>query len=173
MGFSRQEYWSGVPFPPPRDLLNLGIKPMSPVSPALQAASLPAEPSGKPQPSSIHEFLSYIIAFSSHNLVRKAEYQKEAHSFALFLFKSFPNSVWSSLYSVHQWWILELVLQLNPDNQCPLAALVKSLKVILDFSLFLYIQLVTRSSILFFFFFLSFNAFFLNFILFLNFTKLY
>ena len=30
MGFSRQEYWSGLPFPPPGDLPDLGIKPMSP-----------------------------------------------------------------------------------------------------------------------------------------------
>ena len=30
MGFSRQEYWSGFPFPSPGDLPNLGIKPMSP-----------------------------------------------------------------------------------------------------------------------------------------------
>ena len=35
MGFSRQEYWSGLPFSPPGDLLDLGIKPSSPVSPAL------------------------------------------------------------------------------------------------------------------------------------------
>ena len=28
MGFSRQEYWSGLPFPPPGDLLNTGIKPV-------------------------------------------------------------------------------------------------------------------------------------------------
>ena len=31
MGFSRQEYWSGLPFPPPGDLPNPGIKPASPV----------------------------------------------------------------------------------------------------------------------------------------------
>ena len=30
MGFSQQEYWSGLPFPSPGDLLNLGIKPASP-----------------------------------------------------------------------------------------------------------------------------------------------
>ena len=41
MGFSRQEYWSGLPCPPPGDLPNPGIKPESPVSPALQADSLP------------------------------------------------------------------------------------------------------------------------------------
>ena len=38
MGFSRQEYWSGLPFPSPGDLPNPGIKPRSP---ALQADSLP------------------------------------------------------------------------------------------------------------------------------------
>ena len=46
MGFSRQDYWSGLPFCPPGDLPNPGIKPRSP---ALQADSLPAELSGKPQ----------------------------------------------------------------------------------------------------------------------------
>ena len=45
MGFSRQEYWSGLPFPP-GDLSNLGIEP---VSPALQVDSLPAGPSSPPQ----------------------------------------------------------------------------------------------------------------------------
>ena len=35
MGFSRQEYWSGLPCPPPGDLSNTVIKPISPVSPAL------------------------------------------------------------------------------------------------------------------------------------------
>ena len=35
MGFSKQEYWSGSPFPSPRDLPNPGIKPMSLKSPTL------------------------------------------------------------------------------------------------------------------------------------------
>ena len=48
MELFKQEYWSGLPFPSPRDLLNSGIEPISPVSPALQADSLPAEPLGKP-----------------------------------------------------------------------------------------------------------------------------
>ena len=48
MRFSRQEYWSGLLSPPPVDLPDPGIKPMSPVSPALQADSLPAGPLGKP-----------------------------------------------------------------------------------------------------------------------------
>ena len=43
MGFSRQEYWSGLPCLPPGDLPNPEIKPASPVSPALQVDSLPTE----------------------------------------------------------------------------------------------------------------------------------
>ena len=37
MGFSQQEHWSGLPCPPPGDLLDPGIEPTSPVPPALQA----------------------------------------------------------------------------------------------------------------------------------------
>ena len=43
--FSKQEYWSGLPFPSPGDLPNPGIEPRSP---ALQADALPSEPPGKP-----------------------------------------------------------------------------------------------------------------------------
>ena len=43
MEFSRQEYWSELPCPPPRDLPNLGIKPRSPSLP------LPFEPPGVPK----------------------------------------------------------------------------------------------------------------------------
>ena len=46
MGFSRQEYWSGVPFPSPGDLPDPGIEPGSP---ALQADFLPTAPPGKPK----------------------------------------------------------------------------------------------------------------------------
>ena len=44
MGFSRQEYWSGLPFPCPGDLPDPGIEPRSPT---LQADALPSEPPGK------------------------------------------------------------------------------------------------------------------------------
>ena len=44
--FFRQEYWSGLPFPPPGDLPDPRIKPTSPVSPTLQVDSLPTESSG-------------------------------------------------------------------------------------------------------------------------------
>ena len=45
MDFSRQEYWSGLPFLSPGDLPDPGIEPRSP---ALQVYSLPTEPPGKP-----------------------------------------------------------------------------------------------------------------------------
>ena len=41
MGFSGQEYWSGLPFPVPGSLPHPGIEPASPVSLALEADSLP------------------------------------------------------------------------------------------------------------------------------------
>ena len=44
MGFSRQEYWSGLPFPFPGDLPDSGIEPGSP---ALEADALTSEPPGK------------------------------------------------------------------------------------------------------------------------------
>ena len=45
MGFSRQEYWSGLPFPPPGDLPNPGIKS---ASSSLQVDSLPLSHEGSP-----------------------------------------------------------------------------------------------------------------------------
>jgi len=44
-GFPKQEYWSGLAFPTPRDLPNPGIKPMSP---ALAGGVFTAQPQGKP-----------------------------------------------------------------------------------------------------------------------------
>ena len=54
MGFSRQEYWSGLPFPPPGDLPNSEIKPASLMSPAL-AGGMDA-----PIPSKEHTELYYL-----------------------------------------------------------------------------------------------------------------
>ena len=44
MGFSRQEHWTGLPFPLAGDLPNPGMEPEVPMSPVLQVDSLPAEP---------------------------------------------------------------------------------------------------------------------------------
>ena len=65
MGFSRQEYWNGLPFLFPGDLPDPEIKPGSP---ALQADSLPSELPGKPQRklslskiTKIHWYTLYVI----------------------------------------------------------------------------------------------------------------
>ena len=66
MGSSKQEYWSGLPFPSPGDLLDPGIEPRSL---ALQADSLPSEPLGKlpphPHPGMCTKVLfNYLKTFS-------------------------------------------------------------------------------------------------------------
>ena len=48
MGFSRQDYWSGLPFPPPGDLPSPGIKPESLVSPAFAGGFFTTAPPGNP-----------------------------------------------------------------------------------------------------------------------------
>ena len=58
MGFSQQEYRSGMPFPPPGHLPDPGIKSASPTSPAFQADSVPAELLGKHQYYTISIFLN-------------------------------------------------------------------------------------------------------------------
>ena len=57
-GFSRQEYWSGLPFPSPGDLPDPGIEPRSP---ALQAESFLSEPPGKPMYGHNMPFLCFIL----------------------------------------------------------------------------------------------------------------
>ena len=64
MGFSRQECWSGLPFPSPGDLPDPGIKPRSP---ALQADALQSEPPGKPRNPTFSFFkIFYTILGSLH-----------------------------------------------------------------------------------------------------------
>ena len=54
MGFSRQEYWSGLPLPPPGDIPNSGIEPTSPASPALAGGFFTTAPPWKPSKSVEH-----------------------------------------------------------------------------------------------------------------------
>ena len=58
MGFSRQEYRSGLPFPTLGDLPNSWVELGSP---ALQADSLSSEPPGKPQMEIIHEQIAFLV----------------------------------------------------------------------------------------------------------------
>ena len=58
VGFFRQEYWSGLPFPPPGDLPNPGIKPESLVSLALAAGFFTTAPLGRLQVIPTHQLMS-------------------------------------------------------------------------------------------------------------------
>ena len=69
MGFSRQEYWSGLLCPSPGDLPNTGIKPRSPT---LQADSLPFELPGK----SIRDWYSIILRISESKSWLYIKFQK-------------------------------------------------------------------------------------------------
>ena len=60
MEFSRQEYWSGEPFPSPGGLPNPGIKPRSP---ALEAGPLPSEPPGKPKNTGVGSLSLLLLIF--------------------------------------------------------------------------------------------------------------
>ena len=68
VGFSRQEYWSGLPFLSPKDLPEPGIEPRSP---ALEADALLSEPPGKP----LGEFktLLWVLWFFAHLRVNQGE----------------------------------------------------------------------------------------------------
>ena len=61
LGFSRQEYWSGLPCPPPRDHPDSGIKPMSIISFPLAGRSLPPVPPEKPIIIYILYFIKYYF----------------------------------------------------------------------------------------------------------------
>ena len=68
MGFSRQEYWSGLPFPSLGDLPNPEIEPESPASPALAGGFFTTQLPGKPQSVNLI-FLIYPSTFGNHMFV--------------------------------------------------------------------------------------------------------
>ena len=81
MGFSWQEYWSGLPCPSPRDLLNPGTEPTSLVSPELAGRFCTTEPPGKPLITIhfyINEIILYIIFFiltlSPNNMIQSVSH---------------------------------------------------------------------------------------------------
>ena len=80
-GFSRQEYWSGLPCPPPGDLLNPGIEPRSPGS---QVDSLLSEPAGKPKNTGVDTlsllqgiFVTQELDLRESSLLRRLERGRE------------------------------------------------------------------------------------------------
>ena len=68
--FSRQEYWSGLPFPSPGDLPDPGIEPRSP---ALQADALPSEPPGECIQYKVHSKYGSNMCFLHYLSLHKKE----------------------------------------------------------------------------------------------------
>ena len=90
MGFSRQDSWSGLPFPPPGDLPSPGVKPKSPMYPPLQAVSLPTEQSWK-----LFKIRGHVFIYSHASPV--ASYLGVTHCLNDLLLKGRIVSQWCSL----------------------------------------------------------------------------
>ena len=93
IGLSRQEFWSELPCPPPRDLPNPGIEPGSP---ALEADSLPPEPPGKP----------YISVYICHthiyiHIYTERERERSTGTQWIILLSSPAFSFYSEYPSIH------------------------------------------------------------------------
>ena len=73
MGFSRQEYWRGLPFPPPGDLPDPGIKC---TSPALAGGFFTTEPPGKPSSNCLHDYKlnKRTVVLSHYKQIEKKGY---------------------------------------------------------------------------------------------------
>ena len=70
MGFPRQEYWSGLPFPSPGYLPDPGVEPVSPASPALAGGFFTTEPPGKP----IYVYVCVCIYIYIYNFFNKRKF---------------------------------------------------------------------------------------------------
>ena len=93
MGFSRQEDWSGQPFPPPGDLPNPGFEPRSPT---LRADSLCSQPPGKPMFISLPSFLDFLPFGSPQSRVPCAEQQVPI---SYLFYTQYPQSKRSLLFN--------------------------------------------------------------------------
>ena len=92
MGFSRQEYWSGLPFPPPEDLPDPGIEP---TSPALQADSLPLSHWGSPIPIG-YIFLSKYLSSESPSKAKISSCPSASRS----CHHQYSVSYWTIIYEI-------------------------------------------------------------------------
>ena len=104
MGFSRQEYWSGLPFPHPGDLPHSGIKRLSLKFPALAGGSLPRAPLGKPRIIDIYMQKKGIGPFlTSMKIPEKLNYHMIQSSYLRYISKrsKISNSKRSLNYHVH------------------------------------------------------------------------
>ena len=105
MGFSRQEYWSGLPFPSPGNLPNPGIEPRSP---ALQADTLTSEPPGKPYSFRIQtNFFAVTKLFNFHGIF--VLWCMQSYQWWIYFMKTvaFKIQIWCFKLGAYSlpWWI--------------------------------------------------------------------
>ena len=96
MGFSRQEYWSRLPFPPPGDLPHPGIRLSSPMSPVLQADSLPAGLPGKPKHWAWEDLLEEKMTLTLVFFPGKSHGQKSLVDYGPVSLKELDTTEWLS-----------------------------------------------------------------------------
>ena len=94
MEFSRQEYWSGLPFLPPGDCPNPGIRP---VSPALAGWFFTTEPLGSPD---YDVTTTFKISVASNNKYSEVFPPFKIKPFLEILWEAFPLSHWEELYHI-------------------------------------------------------------------------
>ena len=116
MGFSRQEYWSGLPFPSPADFPNPGIKPGSPA----KTDALPSEPPGKP--CLVKAMVFPVVMYGCENwTVKKAEGQI-IDTFELWCWRRLLRVPWTARRSIQS-----ILKEISPG--CSLEGLMLKLKL--------------------------------------------
>ena len=111
MGFSRQEYWSKLPCPPPGDLPDPGMKPTSLISPALAMGSLPRVPPGLTSPVQKHDNRHNIF-----NILRLSHKVKGAYFKRIRRNWYYPESLIATEKVVYQYLIM-IRPQHNPSTE--------------------------------------------------------
>ena len=116
MGFSRQKYWSELPFPSPEDLPNPGIEPGSP---ALQTDTLPSEPPGKPFSSVPIQMLGKMTNICSHRKLKDAILDRELKVTLMMCYKGSRVFFISKMLSfwTHQYFFTCNLLQGTQSNK--------------------------------------------------------
>ena len=112
-GFPRQQNWSGLPLPSPWDLPDWGIKPIFPVSPALQADSFPAEPSRKPTTPRVSPKVNYGLPANHDISVYQLQYIS-ASSIATDI------PLWWGMLIMGKLWMCGSKMCTEKHLQCPL-----------------------------------------------------
>ena len=118
MRFSRQEYWSGLPCPPPGDLPDPGIEPVSPASPAWLADSLPLSHWGSPLSTCSDEqfiapdnnILNLIVLSNSvlKCLLTQGQTSVSLLWGSLWYLRGFPCSSVKNLFAMQETWVWSL-----------------------------------------------------------------